>query len=314
MSNDPIAFFDDNGTAVFRASAIGMCEGALVRSLRGLEGAEPPEAMQRRFQDGHLHEPAIIAYLITSGWQVLQDKGQEAVRVSVADNIIIQGHVDGIAIRDGKHYVVECKSMSDAMYKKWMNQGFDAFPKYAMQISVYMTALQLPALYAVKNKDNGEIDVRIIEKPPYLVAKLKAKAIRVVRTSATANTPACPKPYDYPCPFYAYHDAPEKAEPVEPGDLLNDDIDNLCVDLQSAKTQTAYWKDRVEEIRDRILEAVQDRQVAQTKHYDIKVTVVKQRRLNTGRLRAAFPDLSQFENETTSTRLDVDVRDDNVGS
>lgn len=311
MSDAPIAFFNDDGVAVFRASAIGSCEAALVHSLRGQTPSAPPEHMLRRFEDGHLHEPAILEHLRKQGWAIDVAASQQEIRVVVSDQIVIVGHVDGVAQKDGVHAVVEAKALSDSGYKKWVKEGFAGFPKYAMQISVYMNALQMPALYAVKNKNSGEVDVQVVEAPPFLLAKLKAKAMRVVKVSHTEKTPDCPKVFDFPCPFFQLH--PERGGHVVPVDdptELRDELNDLCTGYIEAKGNEARWKELAEEKRARLIEEMGEARESATSLFTLEKTVVRTRRLDTKKLKGAFPDLSQFEVESESTRLTVKPRTD----
>ena len=308
MSDAPIAYFDDNGVAVFRASAIGSCEAALVHSLRGMEPSPPPESMMRRFEDGHLHEPAILNHLRKMGWTI--DEAQKELVVSVSDQIRIVGHIDGLGEKDGLHAVVECKALSDSGYKKWVKEGFEGFPRYSMQISVYMNALKLPAVFAVKNKNSGEVDVQFVEAPPFLLAKLKAKAIRVVKVSHTDKTPACPKVYDYPCPYFHLHEGRDEGKARADDADLGDELNDLCDRYLNAKASEKNYKEMAEQYRARLLEEIGEIDGGRTSLYEIKRTVSSSRRLNTGKLRAAFPDLSQFEEVSESTRLDVKPRGD----
>lgn len=306
MSDAPIAYFADDGTAIFRASAIGNCEAALVYSLRGMEPSPPPPDMQARFDDGHLHEPAIIEHLRKAGWVI--DQSQDTVKIHVNESIIINGHVDGVGTNEqGVKAVIECKALSDSGYKKWVKEGFGAFGKYAQQATVYMHALNLPLVMAVKNKNSGEVDVQFVEAPPYLLAKLKAKAIRVVRLSGTARTPECPKVKDYPCPFFKLHQ--DDTGPVDDEDLLPDRLNDLCVDYQSAQARVKDWEETAKGLRAKILEELGQAESGRTGLYEIQKQTVKQMRLNTQKLKQSM-NVSQWEEPTEYVKLTVKARMD----
>lgn len=299
-----MAYFAGDGTAIIRASAIGSCETALIHSLLGQTPAAPPESMQRRFDDGHLHEPAILDYLRGLGWEIWDD--QDTVAVPVSQGIVIVGHVDGLTTNVAQEkYVVECKSMSEMMFRLWKSHGIDAFPRYAMQISLYMRGTGRPALYAVKNKNSGEIDVCKFWDEPYSIAKLKAKAIRVVRLAKAGEVPDCQKPYDFPCPFFHLHPAE-----VEPGDVPQmPGLADLCADYVRAKDQVKFWQEKADAAKAVILEDLPYAEpVVSAGDYEIKKTVVTTTRFDTKKYRADNPEDTRYDTTTETVRLDVSAR------
>lgn len=305
MSDAPIAYFADDGTAIFRASAIGNCEAALVYSLRGMEPSPPPPDMQARFDDGHLHEGPILDHLRSKGWAISDQQAEHDIYVN--ESILLRCHIDGIATKDGVRAIAEAKALSESGYKKWVKEGFTGFPKYAQQVTVAMHATGLPLVMAVKNKNSGKVDVQSVEAPPYLLAKLKAKAIRVVRLSGTARTPECPKVKDYPCPFFKLHQ--DDTGPVDDEDLLPDRLNDLCVDYQSAQARVKDWEETAKGLRAKILEELGQAESGRTGLYEVQKSTVTQRKINTQKLRASM-DVSQWEEVSTYDKLTVKARMD----
>lgn len=177
MTSDPrglnhaIAHEEDHAgveVGVYRASAVGYCEWALLAARMGIQAAAPPDAMQKVFDEGHDNEARVLELFYAQN-KYLWRPGlfQEGCELRIGDSIIIRGHVDDIAMHApnsvllieakavGKslwdQWTKACgdhpKGMSDAQIHEWAvkgNQVFDSLDglwhKYRDQVEVYMAA------------------------------------------------------------------------------------------------------------------------------------------------------------------------------
>lgn len=203
--------YEEAGRVIIRASAIGGCIRNLVAARMGIRPVSFNEASLRRMGEGVIHEPHIINALTRDGWAVVDQ--QPLVELSIADGrIVIRGHCDAFLLGstevDG--YVGEAKAMGRDVYAKWKRHGWAEFRRYAWQLSSYMHATKLPGVFAVKNRDTGEIDVTTWAEPPVSLAEVKLRAIKI---AAASELPSC-DPVMFPCQRYFLHESPYKIDPV----------------------------------------------------------------------------------------------------
>jgi len=168
-------------------------------------------------KEGNLHEGAIVDELKdTYGWRI--KASQEVVEVNAVPHTVIRGHVDGICRPKGKRNdrVLEIKTMSRDRFRKWKASGDDArtrlltddFAKYGWQISAYMYAYSMPAMYVVKNRDSGELDIDEIGLPPIEWDQIRDKIRTVEMWRLREELPPCDgsSGEKFFCPFQYLHE------------------------------------------------------------------------------------------------------------
>lgn len=148
---------------IYRMSEAGTCSRVLGAVRLGYEPLPETEASKRIMREGQRHEELTIQDLTDEGY-VITDRQKEIVLETPI--LILQGHIDGVARKDGLPYLLEIKSMGRFTFQKYQTKGLGAFPEYQAQITCYEANTQLPILYVVKNRDNGELNKMILEKPP----------------------------------------------------------------------------------------------------------------------------------------------------
>jgi hypothetical protein len=177
FNDRPTVTVDDDGIAHYRASGLGGCDVALILLRSGFGAMAPPEAMQKRFNEGHLHEPDIVRRANTEfGLEVFAkdpatDK-QWRVSVPVTATVVIDGSTDGtcvgmlpdepdywnersdefehgdeMTLAPGERRVFEAKTMSSAAFKKWRAmtwpQRWAEYPGYAKQLTIYLRGMSI---------------------------------------------------------------------------------------------------------------------------------------------------------------------------
>lgn len=217
----PMVYLDDEDRTIFRASALGQCQTAMIALRMGFSAMKPPKSMQDRFNEGHLHEPDIVKRANTEyGIEVFNT--QRTVVWWVTDTIGIKGHIDGEGVgwledevdedwdpANPPHRLFEAKTMSEQAFRWWVdhdwNERWAKYPGYARQWTVYGHATELDeGLYAVKNKESGQL---LIEATPTQVVPLPLIKATVVGVEAHVRQ-GLPLPDDckprksWPCPVF----------------------------------------------------------------------------------------------------------------
>jgi hypothetical protein len=203
MSDNRSIAYQEGDVSIYRASGVGSCVTALVAAKMGHKEARTQYAgtiLSDAAREGNLHEGAVVDTLEKEyGWR--WSGGQDLVEMQVIPKVIIRGHIDGMVIPKGmrKERLLEVKTMSRDRFKKWMGLGKDArsrlltdeFAKYAWQISAYMHAYGLPAMYVVKNRDSGKLDISEISTPPIDKRTIRKKIIEVEMWFKRDEMPPC---------------------------------------------------------------------------------------------------------------------------
>jgi hypothetical protein len=220
-----------NPVHVYRASAVGSCLRALVAALLGYEEqrfAKAEKILMQAAKEGNLHEQSILDELHNQGWSI--EGSQAPVSMRVIPGVLIRGHVDGFAAHEKFSYeqmVVEAKTMSDDRFKTWKESGWQEFRKYAWQISAYMKATGLRGLYAIKNRNSGELITFILDEPPVEWKTIRKHLLRAEHAFLKDELPPCDDDLSagekFFCPYVHLHDdALTSGEDDEDIPLLDD--------------------------------------------------------------------------------------------
>lgn len=277
----PMVYEESDGAGgervVYRASSLGGCMGALVRTRMGMTPDLPPDLMLERYQEGIDWEGGVIAQGLGDEWAQLTDgiklstfgkivevEGRLQVEVELAwSNKVVRCHPDAIAIhrQSGKIAVVEAKFLGESMFaEKSLAASFEG-PKglgdmYAWQVAVEMLATGLPMLYLIgKKKIEGDGEDRKVvgveEVIPYLwevgeepwgLKDVKARVLAVEGYAARGEVPACPLPFMYPCGFWRDHDEPDRT-------IEDERLEFLVESYARAKANEGAHRDEGERIK-----------------------------------------------------------------
>ncbi len=120
----------------------------------------------------------------------------------------------------GKDLFYECVQGVAKAEKEGRNPLLGLGYARAVQASVEMHSTGLPMLYIIglKERDSagelmlGEVWTIEVDEPPLGIMDLKARVLEVEGYAVRGEMPACVVPFDYPCAYWAEHDAPEKVE------------------------------------------------------------------------------------------------------
>ncbi len=214
VSDNRSIVYHENGNTIYRASAVGSCIKALVAAGLGYQEHRPAntsDILDLAAEEGNLHEDAIIDRLAADGYR-FDPAAQQVIEIRVIPNVYIRGHIDGIVKPPKAQHrrVFEAKSMSKDRFKRWKAGGFDQseFFRYAVQISCYMEALGMNAVYAVKDRNSGELDIQELKTPPIAWDYIKRKVITAQQHILREKLPDCvaSSGEKYFCAFGYLHD------------------------------------------------------------------------------------------------------------
>jgi len=190
---------------VYALSSVGGCPLALSAEALGKLPARSPEVEERlrlAAREGTRQEDWIAEDLISMGYQVgppaglctLCPTGRSGYHVDLDyGDASSTGHIDRFVHGPNgeRSMVVEIKTMSRYQYAKYVRRGLKAFPKYLYQISGYMVATGLPALYAVKCRDTGVMVVEVLEVPPMRYEELRNHVLVAERARRKGELAEC---------------------------------------------------------------------------------------------------------------------------
>ncbi len=240
---DRASVYEEGDRVVFRASSLGNCIGALVRSRLGVTGSPPPEAMQARYDEGTAAEADVLARGLGVDWIEVKDPnhlspfgkvveaegGRAQVETEIAwGNKVVRCHPDAVVVQGStlKQFVCEVKFLGPDMFAEVLadlEKFLANHPTYRWQFSIESLSTGLPLLLVVGCKDIIEVDgervlrgvgeVLTIEVDPALLYSLTDVKMRVAEVEGyvqRGDMPSCPLPLMYPCAYWADHPVADK--------------------------------------------------------------------------------------------------------
>jgi hypothetical protein len=318
MGDDRAAVYVEGDTIVYRASAVGMCDKALIAIRQGVTPLSPPEWLQEKMQEGTESESLIVeqARRTMREGQVVSTQDVVEIPVWVKEDgtkVVIRGHTDGTlwGVAEGTHteryWGIEAKKLGPSLWGKWqkgMNTFFDAMPYYRDQLVIYMEGLGYPFLYAVGrwDPDEGvvtEVDVEVVSTPPGSISEIKARIIQIELAAASGVMPTCSGGM-YPCPVYFIHDEDERDQ----GDEALDAAVDVYLEAAALEREAKAWKERAYEDVFKLAEDV-DAEKLEVSGALVTKYQHKSRRLDTKAVEKAGIDLSPFYNESFKNRVKI---------
>ena len=149
-------------------SSAGKCPKALSAERLEYSPNQAPPWLETAANEGKLHEDWIVSQLESEGYVIIGRQEEVCLKYPQFDLV---GHIDGLAEKDNKQYLLEIKTMSQFEFQRWQKGAFLEFNTYADQISLYYQALKQNIdlkgiLYVVKNRSSGYIDKWIMPQAP----------------------------------------------------------------------------------------------------------------------------------------------------
>lgn len=250
----------DDGSVVYRASALGMCTKALVAARLGYEALEiqgpRAEAMRERMDEGKLHEDAVVERMRREGWEVNHE--QLIIELPITENVMVRGHIDGLGLTpyssytlDSRRRVVEIKTQSKDEFAAFSRHGWDSgfFPRYKWQLSAYMLATGLPAVVVRKDRNSGRLDFVYVDKPFYSLGEITARVLTIEALSRDYTLPEDCDRNDFPCSYSYLHTQKEE----EGEKFVSEEVERLAREYREGKRLEEQGKQRKDDARNRLL-------------------------------------------------------------
>ena len=144
------------------------------------------ERVQRILRLGKILEEEIIYYIKKGGGNL---SGQQNTFSDFKNKF--KGHNDGIWIYDNIQYILEIKTASDGSYNKFLSNPLSiSHPIYYGQVQIYMYYFGIKkAIILFYDKNNSEMDCKIIEYDEKYARFLRAKAYAILVANSPKNIP-----------------------------------------------------------------------------------------------------------------------------
>lgn len=119
----------------------------------------------------------------------------------------LSGHLDGLILHKGEHYVLEIKTANSASFAKACKVGIRAWrPQYYDQIQTYMgLSCYTKGIFLVINKDSSELYEEVIDFDQIHYELLVAKATRIIQSPVEPER-LSDSPMFFGCRMCAYKD------------------------------------------------------------------------------------------------------------
>lgn len=225
MGDDRPTVYQEGDNWIYRASGSGSCVRHLVAIALGYDeqrGKKWDDLLDRSAKEGNLHEESVIKTFKESGL-VEVTRQQEEVNIQIIPHVFIRGHIEGLLtwvnFEPPLTELLEIKSMSTKQYQKWLSRQFEAFPRYAAQISTYMEAFpENNVRYVVKRREDGlDTELKIeAGNPPIPFSEIRKKIIKAELYRRKGELPPCDTDLQWGCPVWYLHDEEEDSEEAEP--------------------------------------------------------------------------------------------------
>lgn len=258
---------------------------------------DAPMYLQTAAEAGNRSEIIVKAILRRDGYVIGGE--QNEVEMLVGNTALIRGHMDAthcVSPTDGIDRILEVKSMSETVWRKWQTYGWELFPSYSAQITFYMAAeaqrrgRPVEALYVVYNRSDGNLDIRIIQEPPVDMGELKNKVLVAESMALLGILPMCDGDPEYFCPYDYICDRNELSfEELEAGS------ETVMVELAERYGQVveamAELETQKNQVRGEIVTAMGTRKKVQIPGWSFSMTQPKPKReLDLAKVRALMGD------------------------
>lgn len=302
QDNRPAVYIEGD-RVIYRASGLGYCMKGLVAARKQMTPLPHSDEVLRWMGEGNIHEDPILMEVEKQGYTVSDQ--QREVEFEVAPGIVVRGHIDGKAAEvTTDEYVVDAKAVSKDRYALFERTGLSGFVPWKWQLSVYMLALDLPGMMAVKDRNSGKVLIRTYHDPPFSSGAIK-KRVMMVEAAARrpiAQTPCEPNAMTWNCVWrYLHDDTTTRADSPDPDLLII--LGSLCSSYDSERAKEKRAKDAKDALGGRIVQVMMQSGVGQKESVDSGEFLAsysyrhKPRRLDEGLIaqRLGEPDLTRYE-------------------
>lgn len=299
MSDNRPMVYRENNRWVFRASSVGRSIRCLVAAMKSYEPLPAPDYLIKAAEAGDRAEHTVKRMLAERGYRLVGT--QSEVELPVGKDIIIRGHLDGESIMGNdlvSDHMLEVKSMSENVIRKWSRYGWERFTTYAWQLSVYMHATGKPALYAVYNRDDDGLSLQTVDVPPVGLADIRKHVLLAKIAYDRGDLPECNVTPEYTCPYEYLCD---RSEPlfVELEEGSAEVIDHVAGEYRHVGELIKELESRRKTLREELVIALDGRDRVESSRFRVTIVRNTRRSLDEKKLRGELGErLGEFYKET----------------
>lgn len=128
---------------MIRISQAGACPRRVWLEAQGVEGLPQAESTLRAFEEGHLHEPSILAWAANNLPNAPYTLSNQQLEVKATDFLV--GHVDAIGLSSmgNKPVLLEAKCLKRRAFQEFRQNGVkESHPQYYTQVQLYLHGLK----------------------------------------------------------------------------------------------------------------------------------------------------------------------------
>lgn len=336
MNDGPIAYFDDNGDAVFRSSALSKPACQLAYSLMGQTPSSPPERLQAAFDAGHAAEEKILRLLGERGWTLFNSAQAEVTMDWPGMRVV--GHVDELGECAGYEPMpIDAKFLAASTFEQARSLGHAGLPfGYGEQMLSYMEgsgATHGCWVSGLKTLDDGEVVLsddgtpkvgelhievvsmeglkKTLKAQGVTVGGIRRKLKQAIAWAEAEEVPQGGCPETWPCSFHFLHqskDAKKEEEMAGLEELGGKDAAKLAelgrrhLELKAIEATWKPVKDELGEIRKAIMNIVGDRDGVKGEGVAVTFTTRTNRKANYKMLEQDYPEAYEAAISTTESR------------
>ena len=304
---------------VYRASAIGGCIRALLAARLGFNPVLPPtqkaaDILEEAYEYGRSQEAAILDELRADGWTIEAQQSELEIRFG---NVIIRGHLDAVASRNGERRGVEVKTAGKERFARFVRYGFGytgdpVIRKWAYQVSFYMARANLPWVVVAQERvppeqGKGALHFLWLDRPPVPILDIlrRVKTVEKLAQEGALSTTVCDVEHDFFCPFRYLCVRP--ATPEEQDAMRAAVIDEWAEKYLQGQTLERQGKALKDEARAQLLELVGKGNKTRTERYQVSFSTYQDVRYDTAAIEAHFgaEALAPFKKVVERDRISV---------
>ena len=302
---------------VYRASAIGGCIRALLAARLGFNPVLPPtqeaaDILEEALEYGRAQEEVILDELRADGWTIEAQQTELEIRFG---NVIIRGHLDAVASKNGQRRGVEIKTAGKDRFQRFVRHGLGytgdpVIRKWAYQVSFYMARTGLPWVVVTQERveqGRGALHFLWLDRPPVPVLDIlrRVKKVEQLAQDGALSTTTCDVEHDFFCPFRYLCVHP--ATPEEQDAMRAAVIDEWAEKYLRGQALEKQGKALKDEARAQLLELVGKGNKTRTERYQVSFSTYQDVRYDTAAMEAHFGSeaLAPFKKTVERDRISV---------
>ena len=263
--------YREDGTWIYRASAVGGCPRALWSARMGVERSPISDTLMKAFREGSNSEDIAIQMAREKFFMEITDP-QHEYHVDVRDGdevvAVVRGHLDGLGRSSGTDQDgnIEVKMLGPDLWKKSHTARFNAIPHWLDQVQMGMRGSGRRLTWMIWGKKDSDgvcedVSYTVVEYNARHVAQVLARIKENERAVAEGREIECVTE-EFGCPYWTLHEG-KKGDRPEIEEIQDDRLAKLAELWLRAKGEATGAKKRAEVARDAYLKVAEEMKVGE---------------------------------------------------